>query len=145
MLRASKSPIRRSPSVGGSTHAQRRSGTTGRVGSRWLRSGKPPVRWIREWPPGEAGREMERKGGGGRCTGEPQAVGRMWWRQTAERLLDHQGNSRASKRVGVEVGRRAGDYTTLSGQGATSDSLVGIPSHHDVESARHRCITAQSS
>ncbi|EJK76813.1 hypothetical protein THAOC_01402, partial [Thalassiosira oceanica] len=43
VLRASKSPIDRSPLDGGSTHAQRRSGTSGRVGSRWVRGGKPPV------------------------------------------------------------------------------------------------------
>ncbi|EJK70005.1 hypothetical protein THAOC_08674, partial [Thalassiosira oceanica] len=93
-----------------------------RVRSRWwLRGGKPPVRWIRCSPPGEAGREIERHGGGGRCTGEPQppsglkpGVGRMR-RQTAERLTDHQGNSRASKRVGVEVGRRGLYYPLRAG------------------------------
>ncbi|EJK77706.1 hypothetical protein THAOC_00444 [Thalassiosira oceanica] len=111
---------RTEPPDGGSTHAQRRSGTSGRVGSRWLRSGKPPVRWIRCSPSGEAGREIERHGG---CTGETQSpsgykpgVGRMR-RQTAERLTDRSSRQLSGFQEGGRLPPLVGGGGAESGRG----------------------------
>ncbi|EJK70842.1 hypothetical protein THAOC_07768, partial [Thalassiosira oceanica] len=97
------------------TQLQQQSGTSGRVGSRWLRGGKPPVRWIRcSPPPWLAGRSNG--------TGEAGGVPGNHNHRAAKNLASDESTN------GRKANRSSGQLSGFQeGQGATNDRRLGLP------------------